>query len=451
MINVIIAPEKGGVQPFSDITSALAWAKVSERELLIALEGLTRDKNVFSFDQIEDAWKSLRDKLSDGDVRAQHAANFTPPSGLFLKDSQTFKLIKGVYDNFGDVAARGAFVAAGVSVGPVDWKNADTSTGILIYKLGVENYLRVKSENTKISIDIELEAYNQRIEAAANSVLNMQNELASLSSTVSQSSESANQILDSLTARTEIVISEFEGRSSAFQSKYSAMLSDYSLKLADSMSASEKVIQDGKEKVDAWVKAQVEHVRLEAPVRLWEERDEKHRAAARKLGWAAFAAGGLGTVATPVMAKLSFDSARTMLADAMSVEPKKAAKPTNPLQVQAEKGAVLPAPSIRPTLHFELAFAGAATLFWLTMFFWLMRILVRRYIAEQRLAVDASGRAAMTQTYLGLIKESAASEKERPIVLGALFQPVTEGASGDDGPPATSLASIVAAIVAGKN
>lgn len=56
----------------------------------------------------------------------------------------------------------------------------------------------------------------------------------------------------------------------------------------------------------------------------------------------------------------------------------------------------------------------------------------------------------MTETFLGLRKESAASDADRAIVLGAILRPVSDAMVKDDGPPAVSLPTLAAAIASGK-
>jgi hypothetical protein len=51
---------------------------------------------------------------------------------------------------------------------------------------------------------------------------------------------------------------------------------------------------------------------------------------------------------------------------------------------------------MRASFHFELLFASAAALLYLTMYLWTMQLLVRLYTTEHHLALDARGRTALT-------------------------------------------------------
>ncbi|WP_354327114.1 DUF6161 domain-containing protein [Porphyrobacter sp. MBR-155] len=84
------------------------------------------------------------------------------------------------------------------------------------------------------------------------------------------------------------------------------------------------------------------------------------------------------------------------------------------------------------------------------MFFWIMRIVVRTYMTEHHLAIDATSRASMAETYLALKKESAATDQDRAIVLASLFRPVVDGIVKDDGLPAITPAAIISGLAVGK-
>ena len=49
----------------------------------------------------------------------------------------------------------------------------------------------------------------------------------------------------------------------------------------------------------------------------------------------------------------------------------------------------------------------------------------------------------MTQTYLALTRENAASETERQIILTALFRNSADGIVKDDGPPDIGLQALI--------
>ncbi|WP_144243890.1 DUF6161 domain-containing protein [Sphingopyxis sp. MWB1] len=83
----------------------------------------------------------------------------------------------------------------------------------------------------------------------------------------------------------------------------------------------------------------------------------------------------------------------------------------------------------------------------LTAVFWAARVLVRNYLTERRLELDAEERRIMTQTYLALIKEGAASNEDRLVILNALFRPSPDQPTGDDGGNDIALPAIIAKLM----
>lgn len=81
-----------------------------------------------------------------------------------------------------------------------------------------------------------------------------------------------------------------------------------------------------------------------------------------------------------------------------------------------------------------------------TIVFWAARILTRLFLSEHHLAIDADERAIMTQTYLALTAEKAATDEDRAIVLSSLFRPTADGIVKDDAAPDLSPASLLSRI-----
>jgi hypothetical protein len=97
--------------------------------------------------------------------------------------------------------------------------------------------------------------------------------------------------------------------------------------------------------------------------------------------------------------------------------------------------------------HFLLvAVIGAA----LTLLFWGARLLVRIFLGERHLYTDAEERRVMTQAYLALIKEAAASDQERVVILSALFRGASDGIVKDDGAGDISLPAMIARLLDAK-
>ncbi|MHC2020376.1 DUF6161 domain-containing protein [Methylobacterium sp. CM6247] len=82
-----------------------------------------------------------------------------------------------------------------------------------------------------------------------------------------------------------------------------------------------------------------------------------------------------------------------------------------------------------------------------TMAFWAARIMVRLYMSEHHLAIDADERATMAMTYLALIERGAADEKERALILAPLFRPSSDGIVKDDAAPDLSPAALLSKML----
>jgi len=245
-----------------------------------------------------------------------------------------------------------------------------------------------------------------------------------------------NQKLEKLDGRGHALISEFSKIFENFnrnkiemEEKFSSSYEDCKMKVFDQ-------IEDFKSKWTDLYASYSEHLKIESSVLLWKERERNYKELSEsgwKWIWIIGISGFLGAVAWAVGA---FELSGWLFKSALIN--------SSPTYVSGSNG-------LRLTFHFELIVASAATLFYLTMYLWAMRLIIRNYVVNEHLKIDASGRASMAETYLALIKESAASDADRAIVLSSLFRPVVDGMVKDDGPPAVTPAAIMASLAQGKN
>ncbi|WP_422057802.1 DUF6161 domain-containing protein [Sphingomonas sp.] len=178
----------------------------------------------------------------------------------------------------------------------------------------------------------------------------------------------------------------------------------------------------------------VSQLKIRAAVKQWGDRAEGHENTyLERKRWAL----GTGVVGTSLAVAVSWGAlslAKWLFSDAL-----------------VEGTAIVQAGTLRPTWVHELIFAGSVSLLYLTLFLWLLRVLVRMLMAEQHLAVDARSRESMAHTYLALLEQQAVSEDaDRAIILAALFRPVTDGLVKDDALPLISPATILSGQLAGK-
>ena len=81
-----------------------------------------------------------------------------------------------------------------------------------------------------------------------------------------------------------------------------------------------------------------------------------------------------------------------------------------------------------------LASLGGAALLGTTVYLWIARIVVRLFLSEIHLGMDARERVVMVDSYLALLNkdEGAIDNEHRTIILSALFRPTQDGIVKDD-------------------
>lgn len=88
--------------------------------------------------------------------------------------------------------------------------------------------------------------------------------------------------------------------------------------------------------------------------------------------------------------------------------------------------------TIVPLNSSVLLILGAQGLIASTIVFWVARVLVRLFLSELHLAMDARERTTMVQCYLALSEEGEVEESSLHIVLQSLFRPTQDGIVKDD-------------------
>lgn len=74
---------------------------------------------------------------------------------------------------------------------------------------------------------------------------------------------------------------------------------------------------------------------------------------------------------------------------------------------------------------------------------WAIRLVIRLFLSHSHLRTDAAERVVMTQTYLALLEENKlAEEKDRSLVLGALFRPASDGMVKEENIPHPMLEAL---------
>ena len=157
----------------------------------------------------------------------------------------------------------------------------------------------------------------------------------------------------------------------------------------------------------------IEAMRLQAPARYWRNKAKLHKLAEKR--------------ARDALWKF-FPAALTVLAIAFIT--------TSYLLLRPNDG--------HDAAVYVVVSAGLAT--FAAVIFWIGRLLTRLYLSEHHLRKDAEEREVMATTYLALTRDQAADEKDRHIILTALFRNSSDGIVRDDGGSDGSLASALARL-----
>lgn len=91
-------------------------------------------------------------------------------------------------------------------------------------------------------------------------------------------------------------------------------------------------------------------------------------------------------------------------------------------------------------------FIGVKGLVFAVIIFWIARLLVRMYLSELHLGMDAYERRTMVLTYLALSKDGKVSDAERMLVLQPIFRPTADGIVKDDASSDPTLTALIARL-----
>jgi hypothetical protein len=160
--------------------------------------------------------------------------------------------------------------------------------------------------------------------------------------------------------------------------------------------AIEERIMNAQTEIFAFKSSYQAEIALKEPVTFWQEKRKSHASASETYGRAALILGAMAAAAAVFFL---------------------------PRLLKVEAGG--PAP------YYGIAVAVAVS----TLILWLLRVLVRNYIAQRHLMSDADERVAMVKTYLALMESNKAPSETLGPVLAALFRPASDGLVKDDSMP----------------
>jgi hypothetical protein len=177
------------------------------------------------------------------------------------------------------------------------------------------------------------------------------------------------------------------------------------------------------------------------PAKLWADRGKSHKWSAVRYAIGGSVIAFFGVSFLPAWTKSSVQVAVELASSAglrTVVSNSEKVISTIPLSVQASSGT------------FELGILVSSVLLYVTILLWSIRTLVRLFVAEYHLWVDATGRHVMVLTYLALKKMDMVTDGDRSTLLTAIFRPTGDGLVKDDGMPIFGLAGILTDQIAGK-
>jgi hypothetical protein len=321
------------------------------------------------------------------------------------------------------VSAHYAALSTGIGQGIIDWNDTSALAGIMLFD---------KTKRT-----IETHDSSTYFREANTSIARIQNEYHELTDNINTVRKAAEDSIIALQQEVDAISKHNIDNQEALSSRWTEIReeSDRLFHIIHSDSENLKTLVNtsteyANRTVDNWLSAQMEQRQIAEPARLWNERSKTHLRNAKRLKWIAI---GTASVGLPICGML--------ITNVFSITGDLMKNGLTEISVTPDKTDLL------TVFHYQVLATATATIIVLTMYLWMIRIIVRVYTTEHHLAIDAGARGAMNQTYLGLIAAGAANEQDRQIVLAALFRPVQDGIVKDDGMPLTGPSAALASLV----
>jgi hypothetical protein len=459
---------KGGRVTFSSLADAEIWTS----EQIAAWEKLLMQLNASELPNaraIIQTYSYVRDEIN---TRRKSKSNITDTivfdnPGLIISTSQLTAILYGIAEKTGLLGFSAALSSLHIGNDPPIWGELSAIAGLTMLFTSFSQIERLESADSRNRTRASFAELDKDASRLRDDLKQIAEVAQSLVEDSRNNLESATAIAEAKRVQLQVSISELEKaaelkyvklheKMQEAQDKASYVEGNINDLISDTDSRLRELRDQQAGHLDSWFVSQQEKYRLQPAATLWRGRARIHAKKAALQQKVAIGIGTIGFVVTVVVAWLAFSFAHWLLSDAAVTNPLAHFSGAARDQLQREAyiraaqsvSVVLP---LRATFHAELILTATITLLWLTMYVWAMRVAVKVYTTEHHLAINASGRAAMISTYLGLVKEGAANEEDRPIVLGAIFQPINDGFTSDDGPPPMSMAALAATVAAGKS
>jgi hypothetical protein len=227
---------------------------------------------------------------------------------------------------------------------------------------------------------------------------------------VAQEMTKSTQTLSDALVRADHRVTELEQRCAAFLAKAGADNVELGTRLTDEAAASV-------ERIDATNALYTKALQIKAPVEYWTDKATEHRRLARVYRWWLIGSG--------VAVLLAFFATYRFGWDMIGASVNK--NPTSAVAIAL----------------YIAGFVAAVT----AILLWAMRLVVRLYMSQHHLTIDADERAAMLKTFLALSEQEKVTEADLALVLAAVFRPTPDGIIRDDGAPTLSAGGLMSAML----
>lgn len=428
VIQFEIASERGGKKEFNDLAEAVLWSQ-RQREAWDKEyhEIISTDPN-HPFARARAAWDRVADDLKTNHQKGLPVALTISDSDELIADqSPVFVALSWASRQLSAQGILAAAAVAGLSGTRINWADTNQVNAVFLYERSLNQILEATADNSIYQIQSKAKDAEDRLSLVHESVIKVEGLIAQMTNAANHGESNGRERLSALEATigaaefsTNTQLSDLDQKVSSISSRAAAAIDDLTL--------------SSRETIENWFKAFKEQRQLEAPVALWEGRAATHERTLTSRKWWMIGVGTIGLVGACGVALAAFEGAHHVFSAAV---------------IPNKDGSFSNINGMRASFHFELLLASAGTLLYLTMYLWTMRLLVRLYTTEHHLAIDAKGRSALTETYLSLTKEGAATDADRAIMLAVIFRPVADGMVKEDGPPAISPAALIATLASG--
>lgn len=413
--------KRGGSIVIRGMAEALLWVQ-DQRDTWLQFSNQTNAINAgIDFNGVLKKWSEVYHQIQSLKTSSDSIFLQYDDDNYFITgNSLIFNALIYIYNNMPLPAAQAAATLAGIRREPINWHDTTQAIGALIYNT------RLRDEAERVAGDIVTQMLHNADQADMK-ISQIYERIEMTNAEVGSVLHKSTNLVSNYEKQLEDIQKIVQGNSDlAMQSIF-----DTKEKFNDLKEEVDGIKYLTKEQTDNWLNSFVEQRKLEKPVTLWEERAENHERSLSPRKWWMVGVGVVGFFASLGFSVLAFRASQSLF---------------RPIVENARKLDVTTS-NFETILRYELFFTASVTLALFTMYLWAMRILVRLYTAEHHLAIDARGRSALTETYLSLTKEGAASDADRAIMLSVIFRPVADGLVKEEGPPSISPSSMLSGLL----